>query len=111
MAKRCWKVCADHPDIPVILLTATSDLDTAVQCMQAGALDYLVKPVEENRMLSSVKRALEIRAMRTELLALKQCLLTDTRHQREAFAEIITRDKRMPCFAMWKRWPHLPIRS
>ena len=75
------RVSADHPDVPVILLTATSDLDTAVQCMQAGALDYLVKPVEENRLLSSVKRALEVRAMRTELLALKQCLLTDAQHQ------------------------------
>src|SRR5262245_18777583 len=89
------RVCADHPDVPVILLTATSDLDTAVQCMQAGALDYLVKPVEENRLLSSVKRALDIRAMRTELLALKQCLLSDSGHQREAFAEIVTRDKAM----------------
>ena len=89
------RVSADHPDVPVILLTATSDLDIAVQCMQAGALDYLVKPVEENRMLSSIKRALEVRAMRTELLALKRCLLTDTRHQREAFAEIVTRDKAM----------------
>jgi DNA-binding NtrC family response regulator len=89
------RVAADHPDVPVILLTATSDLETAVQCMQAGALDYLVKPVEENHMLSSVKRALEIRAMRTELLALKQCVLTDARHQREAFADIVTRDKAM----------------
>ena len=89
------RVAADHPDVPVILLTATSDLETAVQCMQAGALDYLVKPVEESRLLSSVKRALEIRAMRTELLVLKQCVLTDARHQREAFADIVTRDKAM----------------
>jgi DNA-binding NtrC family response regulator len=89
------RVAADHPDVPVILLTATSDLETAVQCMQAGALDYLVKPVEESRILSSVKRALEIRAMRTELLALKECVLTDARHQREAFADIVTRDKAM----------------
>jgi len=89
------RVAADHPDVPVILLTATSDLETAVQCMQAGALDYLVKPVEESRMLSSVKRALEIRAMRTELLALKQCVLADARHQREAFADVVTRDKAM----------------
>jgi two-component system, NtrC family, nitrogen regulation response regulator GlnG len=89
------RVATDHPDVPVILLTATSDLDIAVQCMRAGALDYLVKPVEESRVLSSVKRALEVRAMRSELLALKRCLLTDTVHRREAFAEIVTRDKTM----------------
>jgi two-component system, NtrC family, nitrogen regulation response regulator GlnG len=37
------RVAAAHPDVPVILMTATNDLDTAVRCMQAGAIDYLVK--------------------------------------------------------------------
>src|SRR5438309_6692785 len=31
------RIAADHPDIPIIVMTATNDLDTAVQCMQAGA--------------------------------------------------------------------------
>ena len=39
------QVAGDYPDIPIILLTATNDLETAVQCMQTGAFDYLVKPV------------------------------------------------------------------
>src|SRR5918992_3776969 len=47
---------ADYPDIAVIVMMATNDLDTAVQCMQAGAIDYLVKPVEPNRLVSSVRR-------------------------------------------------------
>ena len=51
---------ADYLDIPIILMTATNDLDTAVQCMRSGAIDYLVKPVEKNRLVSSVMRALEI---------------------------------------------------
>ena len=86
---------ADHPDIPVIVLTATNDLETAVQCMRAGAIDYLVKPVEPNRLVSSVQRALELRALRAEVLSLKEHLLTDTPPQREAFAEIITQSKAM----------------
>jgi two-component system nitrogen regulation response regulator GlnG len=86
---------ADYPDIPVIVMTATNDLDTAVQCMQAGAIDYLVKPVETNRLISSVRRAMEIRALRAEVLSLKERLLTDTPPQREAFAEIITQSKTM----------------
>src|SRR5690348_2275998 len=40
------QICADYPDIPIVVMTATNDLDTAVQCMQAGAVDYLVKPVD-----------------------------------------------------------------
>jgi two-component system, NtrC family, nitrogen regulation response regulator GlnG len=88
-------LAADYPDIAVIVMTATNDLDTAVQCMQAGAIDYLVKPVEPNRLASSVRRALEIRALRAEVLSLKERILTDTPPQREAFAEIITQSKAM----------------
>jgi two-component system, NtrC family, nitrogen regulation response regulator GlnG len=89
------QVAGDYPDIPVLLMTATNDVETAVQCMRTGAVDYLVKPVEENRLVSSVKRALEIRTLRAEVLSLKDRLLTDTPPQREAFAEIITQSRAM----------------
>jgi two-component system nitrogen regulation response regulator GlnG len=85
----------DYPDIPVIVMTATNDLEMAVQCMQAGAVDYLVKPVETNRLVSSVRRALEVRVLRAEVLSLKERLLTDTPPHREAFVEIITQSKAM----------------
>jgi DNA-binding NtrC family response regulator len=58
------QVRADYPDVAVIVLTATNDLETAVYCMQAGAIDYLVKPVESSRLVSSVRRALELRSLR-----------------------------------------------
>ena len=83
------RVAADYPDVPAIVMTATNDLDTAVQCMRMGAIDYLVKPVESNRLVSSVRRALEIRALRAEVLSLKNSLLTATPHDREAFADIV----------------------
>jgi two-component system, NtrC family, nitrogen regulation response regulator GlnG len=94
------QVTSDYPDMPVILMTATNDLETAVQCMQTGAIDYLVKPVEKSRLVSSVKRAIEIRMLRAEVLSLKDRLLTDTPHQRDAFAEIITQSQAM--FAIFR---------
>ncbi|MCP4024091.1 MAG: response regulator, partial [Desulfobacteraceae bacterium] len=51
-------MAADYPDIPVIILTGTIDVDTAVRCMKTGALDYVVKPVEEQRLLAAVDNAL-----------------------------------------------------
>jgi DNA-binding NtrC family response regulator len=84
------QLTADYPDVPVIMMTATDAVETAVQCMQAGAADYLVKPVEPSRLVSSVKRAMETRALRAELLSLKERLLADSPHQPEAFAAIIT---------------------
>ena len=89
------QITATYPDIPAIVMTATHDLETAVQCMRAGAIDYLVKPVDKNRLVSSVRRALELRALREEVLSLKERLLSDTPHQPDAFAEIVTQDKSM----------------
>ena len=74
-------------------MTATDDVETAEPCMQAGAVDYLVKPVEKNRLVSSVKRAIEMRALRAEVLSLKDRLLAHTPHQREAFADIVPDDR------------------
>ena len=45
------RVAADHPDVPVLVMTATNDLETAVQCMQAGAVDYLLKLVDRRRLV------------------------------------------------------------
>src|SRR5215813_11535484 len=57
------QITAYDPALPTIVLTATHDLETAVQCMQAGAMDYLVKPVDTPRLVASVRRALERRAL------------------------------------------------
>jgi two-component system, NtrC family, nitrogen regulation response regulator GlnG len=89
------EITANYPDIPVIVMTATHDLETAVQCMQAGAIDYLAKPVDNNRLVSSVRRALELRALREEVISLKERLLSDIPHQPEAFAEIVTQNQTM----------------
>jgi len=89
------QIAADYPDVPVLVLTATNDLETAVQCMQAGAVDYLVKPVDHNRLVSAVKRARELRSWRAEVESLSERLLSDTPHQRDAFTEIVTQSHAM----------------
>ena len=94
------RVASDYPDVPVIIMTATNDLDTAVQCMQTGAIDYLVKPVGQGRLAASVRRAMEVRVLRAEALSLKDRLLAETPPEREAFAEIITQDRQM--FAIFR---------
>jgi DNA-binding NtrC family response regulator len=94
------QIAGDFPEIPIIVMTATNDLETAVQCMQVGAVDYLVKPVDQSRLASSVRRALELRALNAELLSLKERLLTETPHKREAFADIVTQDRAM--FAIFR---------
>jgi two-component system nitrogen regulation response regulator GlnG len=47
-----------HPDIPVIIMTAHSDLDSAVAAYQGGAFEYLPKPFDVDDAINLVKRAL-----------------------------------------------------
>lgn len=88
-------VAADYPDLPVIIVTATNDIDTAVTCMQHGASDYLVKPVEKSRLVSAVGRAFELRTLQQEVLSLKNLLLSDELHQPTAFKDMVTQSKAM----------------
>jgi DNA-binding NtrC family response regulator len=49
-----------HPDLPVILLTAWTHLDAAVDLVKAGAADYLSKPWNDDRLLATVTNLIEL---------------------------------------------------
>jgi DNA-binding NtrC family response regulator len=49
-----------HPDLPVILLTAWTHLDAAVDLVKSGAADYLSKPWDDNRLIASVTNLIEL---------------------------------------------------
>jgi len=53
------QVKQDHPDLPVIIMTAYSDLDSAVSAFQGGAFEYLPKPFDVDQAVALVRRALE----------------------------------------------------
>jgi len=53
------QVQGEHPFLPVIMLTAFTDADTASQAMRDGASDYIVKPYQEAQLVSRIERALE----------------------------------------------------
>ncbi len=55
-----------YPDISVIMLTATADMKTAIQCLKRGAYDYITKPFELAEITLSVARAFEKRRLELE---------------------------------------------
>ncbi len=61
-----------HPDLPVILLTAWTHLDSAVELVKAGAADYLAKPWDDGRLLTTVNNLLELAEARRELTRRRQ---------------------------------------
>jgi len=53
------KIKAKHPGLPVIIMTAFSDLDSAVSAFQGGAFEYLPKPFDLPRAVELIRRAVD----------------------------------------------------
>ncbi|MEG3641417.1 sigma-54-dependent transcriptional regulator [Magnetococcus sp. PR-3] len=84
-----------YPEIPVIVMTALEEVEVAIRCMKEGAFDYLLKPVEETRFVSAVKRAQEMYSLRHQLDTLRHHMLADGVEHQQAFEGIITQSNKM----------------
>ncbi len=60
------------PDLPVIVMTAHGTVDTAVQAIKQGAYEYLLKPLDLDKLRVGVSRALEKRRLSREVAALRR---------------------------------------
>ncbi|MBF0296134.1 MAG: sigma-54-dependent Fis family transcriptional regulator [Magnetococcales bacterium] len=89
------RLVREYPAIPVVVMTASLDVETAIACMKEGAFDYLIKPVEENRLISAIRHALEVCALRRHVDLLRHTLLNQKLKHPEAFASILTRHSKM----------------
>lgn len=63
-----------NPAIPIIIMTAYSSVDTAVEALKKGAYDYLTKPLDFDVLKISIERAMEHRKLKEENLLLKESL-------------------------------------
>ena len=88
-------IFSNYPDIPVIMVSGTNDVEKVVECMRNGAFDYLLKPVDMQRIEPTIRRALEIRQLRRENMLLQNRFLDTDLKNPEAFSEIITHSQKM----------------
>jgi DNA-binding NtrC family response regulator len=75
---------AQNPDVPIVLLTAWTHLEQAVQLVKAGAADYLAKPWDDDKLRTSVRNLLELGEQR-KLLAQARSIGAD---RAQALAQI-----------------------
>jgi len=61
-----------HAHLPIIILTADENLETAVTALKLGAFDYLVKPILQNRLLTAVRNAVDRGTMALRLMHLER---------------------------------------
>jgi FixJ family two-component response regulator len=78
---------------PIIFLTASCDVRMAVQAMRAGALDFLIKPVEEASLLAAIRLARErdaaARRVQAEQMAVERQLSKLTPREREVMGHVV----------------------
>src|SRR5207302_5233435 len=53
------RVVAEHPDVPVIMITAHGSVDSAVEAVKLGAFDYIEKPFEQTQIQQVVAKAIK----------------------------------------------------
>jgi two-component system nitrogen regulation response regulator GlnG len=63
------KIRASHPDVPVVVITAYGTMQTAVDAVQRGAFEYLLKPVDMDTLRTVLSGAVECRRRQAELTA------------------------------------------
>jgi PAS domain S-box-containing protein len=68
------EIMKNYPGIPVIMLTALTEVEIAVECMKNGAFDYMVKPVDKTRLVTSIKKAIEYSEVKSENITLTKDL-------------------------------------
>jgi DNA-binding NtrC family response regulator len=75
---------AEHPDVPILMLTAQTSVELAVDAMRAGATDFLVKPIAPDRLLAALTAAPDTLGRQGELRP-----LTEKIAQSLAFDEVV----------------------
>ncbi|WP_243688759.1 sigma-54-dependent transcriptional regulator [Geotalea toluenoxydans] len=83
------------PHVPVIVITAVSDLQTVVRCIKQGAFDYMTKPVDADRLLLTVEKAFHISELANQNKVLRGYLLGEPLAHPEHFSDLITRSEKM----------------
>jgi two-component system response regulator HydG len=67
----CERLAVDHPDVPILVLTAFGSIESAVAAIRAGAYDFLTKPVEIEALTLAVERAVRHRRLSDEVSRLR----------------------------------------
>jgi two-component system response regulator HydG len=68
----CRWIVENRPDVPVLVMTAFGSLDTAVGAIRAGAYDFITKPVDEDLLAFTTRRALQHRTLTKQVRRLRE---------------------------------------
>lgn len=83
-----------HPDVPVVFMTGHGDVPLAVEAMKKGAIDFLIKPVDEAVLISAVEQAITAHSFLSETTyqarEARERLERLTPRERDVLREVVT---------------------
>jgi DNA-binding NtrC family response regulator len=91
----CRRMAIDYPNISVIAVVERQDIPRGERCMKHGAFDYIVRPVEQNRIVNVIRHAIETHELKKINLELQQKLLNLPKSRHSAFSNIVTQNHKM----------------
>lgn len=79
------QIQAQHPGLPVIMITGFGSIESAVESVKLGAFDYVQKPLDFNKLLKGIENALKLNALESENSSLRNRVM-------ELSGNIVTRN-------------------
>ena len=89
------KIMAEFPNTECVIVSASDEVATAVQAMSLGASDYLVKPLNSEKLVALVHRTLEKYNLQDELARFGRKKVFSELRNPEAFSDLVTEDESM----------------
>jgi DNA-binding NtrC family response regulator len=89
------KIKAEFPNTECVIVSASDEVATAVQAMSLGASDYLVKPLNSEKLVALVHRTLEKYNLQDELARFGRKKVFSELRNPEAFSDLVTEDESM----------------
>ncbi|MBN1698737.1 MAG: sigma-54-dependent Fis family transcriptional regulator [Spirochaetales bacterium] len=85
----------EYPEIPVIIVTASEEIGSIARCLKIGVYDYVIKPVDDMRLVTCIKHAFTENELKQDIKKLNTSLLETTLHHPHVFSGIITNSESM----------------
>jgi DNA-binding NtrC family response regulator len=83
------KIYAVYPNIPVVVITAVHEVQIALKAIKLGAYEFITTPPDTDRLLLTIRRALDTKLLESERDSLRRSLL-ENKPSRRIFSDIIT---------------------
>jgi len=91
----CRRMIIENPNLSVIAIVDRQDIPRGVRCMKHGAFDYIVRPVEQNRIINVIRRAIETHELKQINMELQQKLLNLPESRNPAFSNFVAQSHKM----------------